>query len=238
MQRFIPLLLLSLCAATTGAEQYTPDVAEFDGTTSLTFDPSPQLVLADGGTIEFWVVPDWTSDPGYDPVIICNAGPEGASYLVAMLLPLADDGASEVVARFHLPGRYAAVRARIRSLLAGEEATDDALASIGRLGRALLEAAEQVGPEAEVAGHVLNRWAGPAATCFTNWLRMAAELVLGLLLVCSLGLVLWPEPGRASEDTRLALRELTPGSESLQHLDPVHLPPAVPVLNIAQRVSL
>ena len=85
MQRFIPLLLLSLCAATTGAEQYTPDVAEFDGTTSLTFDPSPQLVLADGGTIEFWVVPDWTSDPGYDPVIICNAGPEGASYLVAML---------------------------------------------------------------------------------------------------------------------------------------------------------
>ena len=44
-----------------------------------------QLVLADGGTIEFWVVPDWTSDPGYDPVIICNAGPEGASYLVAML---------------------------------------------------------------------------------------------------------------------------------------------------------
>ena len=85
MQRFIPLLLLSLCAATTGAEQYTPDVAEFDGTTSFTFDPSPQLVLADGGTIEFWVVPDWTSDPGYDPVIICNAGPEGASYLVAML---------------------------------------------------------------------------------------------------------------------------------------------------------
>jgi len=85
MQRFIPLLLLSLCATTAGAEQYTPDVAEFDGTTSLTFDPSPQLVLADGGTIEFWVVPDWTSDPGYDPVIICNAGPEGASYLVAML---------------------------------------------------------------------------------------------------------------------------------------------------------
>jgi hypothetical protein len=85
MQRFIPLLLLSLCAITAGAEQYTPDVAEFDGTTSLTFDPSPQLVLADGGTIEFWVVPDWTSDPGYDPVIICNAGPEGASYLVAML---------------------------------------------------------------------------------------------------------------------------------------------------------
>jgi len=85
MQRFIPLLLLSLCATAFGAEQYTPDVAEFDGTTSLTFDPSPQLVLADGGTIEFWVVPDWTSDPGYDPVIICNAGPEGASYLVAML---------------------------------------------------------------------------------------------------------------------------------------------------------
>jgi hypothetical protein len=72
-------------AVSTAAEPYTPDVAEFDGTNSLTFEPSPQLMLADGGTIEFWVVPDWTSDPGYDPVIICNAGPEGASYLIAML---------------------------------------------------------------------------------------------------------------------------------------------------------
>lgn len=67
------------------ATPYSPDVAEFDGTNSLTFEPAPQLDLADGGTIEFWVVPDWTEDPGYDPVVICNAGPEGASYLIALL---------------------------------------------------------------------------------------------------------------------------------------------------------
>ena len=45
----------------------------------------------------------------------------------------------------------------------------------------------------------------------TTWLRMALELLLGLLLICSLGLVLWPEPGSANEETHLALRELTPG---------------------------
>ena len=69
----------------SAAAAYTPDVGEFDGNNSMSFDPAPQLQLAYGGTIEFWVVPDWAEDPGYDPVIICNAGPEGASYLIAML---------------------------------------------------------------------------------------------------------------------------------------------------------
>lgn len=87
MQRWITALFLLACGAAHAqqAQQYTPDVAEFDGTNSMTFDPSPQLALADGGTIEFWVVPDWTDDPGYDPVIVCNAGQQGPSYLIAML---------------------------------------------------------------------------------------------------------------------------------------------------------
>jgi len=72
-------------AGAASAQQYVPDVYEFDGSNALTFDPAPQLGLAGGGTIEFWVAPDWTGDPGYDPVIIANAGPEGAAYLVAML---------------------------------------------------------------------------------------------------------------------------------------------------------
>ncbi len=67
------------------AQEYTPDVAEFDGSNALSFDPAPQLRLVDGGTIEFWVAPDWTDDPGYDPAIISSIGPEGLSYLVAML---------------------------------------------------------------------------------------------------------------------------------------------------------
>jgi hypothetical protein len=78
-------VLLLATAAAGSAETYTPDVAEFDGSNSMTFEPAPQLELADGGTIEFWVVPEWSSDPGYDPVVICNAGPEGASYLIALL---------------------------------------------------------------------------------------------------------------------------------------------------------
>jgi len=69
-------------AATQG---YAPDVAEFDGTTTLSYDPSPALSLAGGGTLEFWVVPDWVDDPGFDPVIVSNAGTDGASYMVAML---------------------------------------------------------------------------------------------------------------------------------------------------------
>jgi len=80
----LPVTLL-LAAQAVVAQGYTPDVAEFDGSNALSFDPAPQLVLADGGTLEFWVMPDWNEDPGYDPVIICSAGPAGASYLVAML---------------------------------------------------------------------------------------------------------------------------------------------------------
>ena len=85
--RFTGILsaLLFVTMGTVSAENYTPDVAEFDGSNTMTFEPTPQLDLAGGGTIEFWVVPDWSEDPGYDPVVICNAGPEGASYLIALL---------------------------------------------------------------------------------------------------------------------------------------------------------
>jgi hypothetical protein len=85
--KFLGILSVLLFASIgpAHAETYTPDVAEFDGTNTMTFEPAPQLDLAGGGTIEFWVVPDWVEDPGYDPVIICSAGPEGASYLIAML---------------------------------------------------------------------------------------------------------------------------------------------------------
>jgi hypothetical protein len=87
-KRVLTLLLLAISIFVPGissAQGYAPDVAEFDGTTTLAFDPSPSLSLARGGTLEFWVVPDWEADPGFDPVIVSNAGPAGASYMVAML---------------------------------------------------------------------------------------------------------------------------------------------------------
>ena len=72
-------------SAADTATDYTPDIYEFNGGNSLIFEATPDLNLAAGGTIEFWVAPDWTEDPGYDPAIICNAGLEGPLYLIAML---------------------------------------------------------------------------------------------------------------------------------------------------------
>lgn len=79
----IALLLLWQASASLAA--YTPDVAEFDGSSTLAFPPAEELFLGAGGTIEFWVVPDWQASVAHDPVVLSNAGPEGASYLVAVL---------------------------------------------------------------------------------------------------------------------------------------------------------
>lgn len=67
-------------------DAYAPDVAEFGvEAESIVFGPDDALWLYGDGTIEFWVTPDWTEDPGYDPVVISNAGADGVSYMVAML---------------------------------------------------------------------------------------------------------------------------------------------------------
>ncbi|MEZ5921538.1 MAG: LamG domain-containing protein [Parvularculaceae bacterium] len=67
------------------ADTYRPDIAEFAGADSIELAPNSSLFLYGDGTIEFWAVPDWKDDPGYDPVVISNAGPDGASYLVSIL---------------------------------------------------------------------------------------------------------------------------------------------------------
>lgn len=88
MNKFIiPALATALLAGNAYAqdESYQPDFLELDGTESLQFIPDPEYSLAQGGTIEFWVEPDWSEDPGYDPVIISNSGEDGISYLIAML---------------------------------------------------------------------------------------------------------------------------------------------------------
>ncbi len=64
----------------------------------------------------------------------------GTAYLLAMLLPLDAEDVSAFVARFHLPLRRAQVTANLRRLLAGEEPGDEVLTSLGRAGRAVLEA--------------------------------------------------------------------------------------------------
>ncbi len=89
---FVLPILIAACfainlpaGAAQDATDYTPDIYEFNGGNSLVFEATPELNLAEGGTIEFWVVPDWTEDPGDDPAIVSNAGLEGPLYLIAML---------------------------------------------------------------------------------------------------------------------------------------------------------
>ncbi len=83
--RLLASFWLLLFVSTSTLAEYSPDVLELDGTRALMFPAVEEMYLGGGGTIEFWVAPDWTEDPGYDPVVVSNAGVEGASYLVALL---------------------------------------------------------------------------------------------------------------------------------------------------------
>lgn len=80
----VALLAMAVCAAPAEA-QYIPDIVELDGQTTLEFPADERMILVGGSTIEFWVQPDWTEDPGYDPVVVSNTGAQGPSWLVAML---------------------------------------------------------------------------------------------------------------------------------------------------------
>jgi hypothetical protein len=88
MRRFVTTIaagLVLVAVSPAVGQAYTPDIAEFDGTNAMAFPPDGSLDLSDGGTIEFWVLPEWTQDPGYDPAIVSNIGTLGASYMVVML---------------------------------------------------------------------------------------------------------------------------------------------------------
>ena len=71
--------------AAASAQGYTPDVLEVSESGPIAFDPSPKLDLSNGGAIEFWVAANWSGDPGYDPPVIINIGPDGILYQVSVL---------------------------------------------------------------------------------------------------------------------------------------------------------
>ena len=89
MQKLTALIIglgaLMVTVTDLNAQTYTPDILELDGVNGLEFHPEDSYDIAGYGTVEFWVTPDWEIDPGYDPVILSNAGEEGPSYLVALL---------------------------------------------------------------------------------------------------------------------------------------------------------
>ena len=78
-------LTLAVSPAHLAAQEYTPDIIELGETGPFAFEPAPQLDLSAGGAVEFWVAPAWSADPGYDPPVLLNIGPEGISYLISVL---------------------------------------------------------------------------------------------------------------------------------------------------------
>lgn len=91
-QYLVGLLALGTCAvlpmqtlAQDTAIDWQPDFLELDGSNGLTLIPDPEFSIADGGTIEFWVQPDWTEAPDYDPVVLSATGQEGSAYLISIL---------------------------------------------------------------------------------------------------------------------------------------------------------
>lgn len=78
--------IMCLGVGTASAQSgYRPDVANFEGGDSISLGSDPAFDPIGSNTIEFWVAAGWSSDPGYDPVILSNAGPGGVGYLVSIL---------------------------------------------------------------------------------------------------------------------------------------------------------
>lgn len=84
MQVFKITVLSLVLIMRAHAQGYAPDIGEIQGE-GFAFAADPALSLAGGGTLEFWVAAEWEGDPGFNPVIVANNGPEGAAYAVAML---------------------------------------------------------------------------------------------------------------------------------------------------------
>jgi hypothetical protein len=83
------LATLGIASVSAGAQETQPatfpDFLELDGSASIYLLPDPEFSVLEGGTIEFWVEPDWTETPDFDPVILSAAGPDGPAYVIAML---------------------------------------------------------------------------------------------------------------------------------------------------------
>lgn len=78
-------MALAISSTPVTAQDYSPDIIELGETGPFAFEAAPQLDLADGGAVEFWVAPSWSADPGFDPPVLLNIGPKGISYLISVM---------------------------------------------------------------------------------------------------------------------------------------------------------
>ncbi len=77
-------LCLGLIADGFAADQYVPDTIEIPASAPFALSSPPLLGLTTGGTIEFWVVADWTGNPGYHPVVLSNGEGVSPAYRVSI----------------------------------------------------------------------------------------------------------------------------------------------------------
>lgn len=88
MQRFnllkISMLSVALMVATPMSADYVPDTFELPASAPMVFPSQPVLNLSNGGAVEFWVVADWSNNPGYHPVVLSNGNAEAPTYQVSI----------------------------------------------------------------------------------------------------------------------------------------------------------
>lgn len=88
MKRISPIIAFAAMGALAmpvlAQDAYQVDILELVGTNSLILLPDPEFSIAEAGTIEFWIQPDWEETPEEDPVILSYVGQAGISYVVAM----------------------------------------------------------------------------------------------------------------------------------------------------------
>ncbi|MEO0690546.1 MAG: LamG domain-containing protein [Pseudomonadota bacterium] len=85
ISKSVAALGLAMAPLSVAAQDYSPDIIEIAENGPIAFDPSPKLDLAEGGALEFWIAANWEGDPGYDPPVVINIGPEGILYQVSVL---------------------------------------------------------------------------------------------------------------------------------------------------------
>lgn len=82
---FAPLAAALLLGTGASAQTYSPDILEVSERGPLAFEGLSAIDLSKGGAIEFWVAANWQGDPGFDPPVLINIGPEGILYQISVL---------------------------------------------------------------------------------------------------------------------------------------------------------
>lgn len=90
-------------ATSAALEEYSPDIAVFDGETTFGFTANRAFQPDEDFTIELWTATGWTVEPDHEPVILSSGDLEGPEFVLAIFaekdgLSLWIDGAEFIAA--------------------------------------------------------------------------------------------------------------------------------------------